>query len=270
MGACFWRVGTRERRRQCGHLAANLGGFLVGADTTIAQQWRVGALAGYSGGSFNVDDRNSSAGSDNYHVGLYGGTQWGNVGVRAGAAYTWHSINTTRSPAFAGYADNLKDSYNAHTVQVFGDIGYRMAVQQVALEPFAGVAYVNLHTNSVNEQGGAAALAGESGSTNSTFTTVGVRGSIDFALGNQTVVKASGTPGWRHAFGNVVPTSTLAFAGGSPFVVAGVPIARNAALVEAGLDFQITPSASLGVTYGGQFGSGTTSQTVQGTLKVRF
>ncbi|MFL9966076.1 autotransporter domain-containing protein, partial [Paraburkholderia sediminicola] len=251
-------------------LRQNLGGFLVGADTTIAQQWRVGVLAGYSGGSFNVDDRSSSAGSDNYHVGLYGGTQWGNVGVRAGAAYTWHSINTTRLPAFAGYADNLKDSYNAHTVQVFGDIGYRMAVQQVALEPFASVAYVNLHTGSVNEQGGAAALAGEGGSTNSTFTAVGVRGAIDFALGNRTVVTASGTLGWRHAFGNVVPTSTLAFAGGSPFVVAGVPIARNAALIEAGLDFQITPKASLVVTYGGQFGSGTTSQSVQGTLKVRF
>jgi outer membrane autotransporter protein len=135
-------------------LRQNLGGFLVGTDTTIAQQWRVGALAGYSGGSFNADDRNSSAGSDNYHVGLYGGTQFGNVGIRAGAAYTWHSINTTRAPAFAGYADNLKDSYNAHTAQVFGDIGYRMAVQQAALEPFASVAYVNLHASSVNEQGG--------------------------------------------------------------------------------------------------------------------
>jgi fibronectin-binding autotransporter adhesin len=142
--------------------------------------------------------------------------------------------------------------------------------KQVALEPFASVAYVNLHTSSVNEQGGAAALAGESGSTNSTFTTVGMRGAIDFALGNKTVVTASGTLGWRHAFRNVVPTSTLAFAGGSPFVVAGVPIARNAALVEAGLDFQITPSASHGVAYSGQFGGGTTSQSVRGTLKMRF
>ncbi len=251
-------------------LRQNSGGFLAGADTTLAQQWRVGALAGYTGGNFNVDDRHASAGNNNYHAGLYGGTQSGNLGIRAGAAYTWHSINTTRSPAFTGYADNLKDSYNARTAQVFGDIGYRMAVRQVTLEPFASVAYVNLHTSSVNEQGGAAALAGESGNTNSTFTTTGIRGAIDFALGRRTVVTASGTLGWRHALGSVTPASTLAFGGGSPFVVTGVPIGRHAALVEAALDFQIMPTASAGITYGGQFGSGIISQAVQGTVKMRF
>ncbi|NKJ50394.1 hypothetical protein CIC12_27460 [Burkholderia sp. SG-MS1] len=251
-------------------LRQNLGGFLVGADTTIAQQWRIGALAGYSGGSFNVDDRNSSASSDNYHVGLYGGTQLGNVGVRAGAAYTWHSISTDRSPAFAGYADNLKGDYSAHTMQVFGDIGYRIAVEHAALEPFASIAYVNLRTSSFNEQGGAAALAGENGSTNSTFSTLGLRGAMDFELRNGTVATASGTLGWRHALGNVAPVSTLQFAGSNPFTVAGVPLARNAALVEAGLDFQVTRNASVGVIYSGQFGSGTTNQSARGTLKVRF
>lgn len=251
-------------------LRETLGGFLVGADTTIAQQWRVGALAGYTGGNFNVDDRKSSASSDNYHVGLYGGRQWGNLGVRAGAAYTWHSINTNRSTAFAGFTDNLKGDYSARTVQVFGDIGYQIAVQQVVLEPFASIAYVNLHTSSFNEQGGPAALSGDSGNTDSTFSTLGLRGSTNFALGNGTVVTVSGALGWQHAFGSVVPLSTVAFAGGSAFTVAGLPLARNAAIVEAGLDFQVTPRASLGVTYSGQFGSGTTSQSVQGIVKVRF
>lgn len=57
---------------------------------------------------------------------------------------------------------------------------------------------------------------------------------------------------WRHAFGDLDPTATLAFAGSNPFSVAGVPIAKNAALLEAVLDLAISQSASLGLSYIGQ------------------
>ncbi|WP_256702441.1 autotransporter-associated beta strand repeat-containing protein [Burkholderia sp. SRS-W-2-2016] len=251
-------------------LRQNTGGFLMGADALVAQRWRVGALAGYSGTNMNVDDRSSSASSNNYHVGVYGGSQWGALGVRAGAAYTWHSIDTTRSPVLTGYSDRLTAGYNAQTVQVFGDVGYRIPLRQMSLEPFASLAYVNLHTDAINEQGGLAALHASSSNTDATFSTLGIRQSIDVALRNGTLMTASATLGWQHAFGDVVPVSALAFAGGSAFDIAGVPIARNAALVEAGLDFHVTRNASLGLTYRGQFGSGTTSQYVQGSLKMRF
>uniref|UniRef100_UPI0013D08688 autotransporter domain-containing protein n=1 Tax=Klebsiella pneumoniae TaxID=573 RepID=UPI0013D08688 len=74
-------------------------------------------------------------------------------------------------------------------------------------------------------------------------------------------VTARGMLGWRHAFGDTTPYQTLAFTGGSPFSIAGAPIARNAAAVEAGLDLNLTPSATLGLSYGGQFGSGLADQT---------
>ncbi len=40
-------------------------------------------------------------------------------------------------------------------------------------------------------------------------------------------VTARGSLGWRHAFGDTAPTTTLAFAGGSPFSIAGAPIAEE-------------------------------------------
>ncbi|MBN9548101.1 MAG: autotransporter outer membrane beta-barrel domain-containing protein, partial [Alphaproteobacteria bacterium] len=67
------------------------GGFLTGADGTLGD-WRVGLVGGYSRTSFDVDDRHSSGDSDNYHFGVYGGTNWGSVALRTGAAYTWHRI----------------------------------------------------------------------------------------------------------------------------------------------------------------------------------
>jgi len=251
-------------------LRQNLGGFLVGADTSIGNRWRVGALAGYSAGSMHVDDRNSSANTDNYHVGLYGGAQFGALGIRLGTAFTWHSIDATRTPSFTGYEDRLSSSYNGRTAQVFGDVGYRIPWQRMTLEPFASLAYVNVHTDGFNEQGGAAALSAQSGSMNSTFSTLGIRQSIDFVLHNGATLTASATLGWRHAFGDIVPVSVFAFAGGGPFDIAGVPIARDAAIVELGLGFHVTRDASLGLTYRGQFGDGTTGQFIQGTLKVVF
>jgi uncharacterized protein with beta-barrel porin domain len=62
---------------------------------------------GYSQSSFSVDSRNSTGTTSSYDVGLYGGNQWGNLGLRFGAAYGWNNITTSRSVAFTGYTDSL-------------------------------------------------------------------------------------------------------------------------------------------------------------------
>jgi outer membrane autotransporter protein len=61
-----------------------------------------------------------------------------------------------------------------------------------------------------------------------------------------------GTLGWRHAFGDTDSEVTQTFAGGQAFTVSGVPIAEDAAIVEAGLDLSLSERATLGVSYGGQ------------------
>ena len=129
-------------------MTRSIGGFVMGADAPVAG-WRLGAIAGYSRNSFNASDRSSSGTSDNYHLGLYGGTQWpvasGKLGLRAGLAYTWHDIGTRRgSPSMA--TPTAKSSYSAGTFQVFGDLGYRVDMGRVTVEPFVNLAYVNLGT----------------------------------------------------------------------------------------------------------------------------
>lgn len=253
----------------------DIGGFMVGADAPFVDGWRVGAIGGYSRSSFRVGDRNSSGASDNYHGGLYGGTQWGDLAFRSGLAYTRHDLSINRSVGFPGVAELLRNNYSAGTTQTFGEFGYRIRAGRtplghLAFEPFANLAYVNLSTDGFTEKGGAAALTGRNDTTGVTFTTLGLRASTGFDLGNGMTATARGMLGWRHAFGDVTPTSTMAFAGGSPFTVAGVPIARNGAVADLGLDVNVTPDAVLGLTYGGQFGSGVTDQTLRGNFAVRF
>jgi len=83
-------------------------------------------------------------------------------------------------------------------------------------------------------------------------------------------VTLRGMAGWRRAFGDVTPQSTLAFATGNAFTIAGVPIARDAAVVEAGLDLNLSPDARLGLSYNGQFGSGIQDNGFKANLSVRF
>jgi uncharacterized protein with beta-barrel porin domain len=76
--------------------------------------------------------------------------------------------------------------------------------------------------------------------------------------------------GWRHAFGDVVPTSTHRFLGGEAFRVEGAALARDAAVVEAGADFTFRRGGVASVTYGGQFGDGVTDQRIRVDVRLVF
>src|SRR5690606_28898955 len=99
----------------------SIGGLFVGGDAPLAD-WRVGALAGYSRSNLDVDARASSASVESWHLGLYGGTQWGDFAFRTGAAYSWHDISTARTATFPGFADSLTGDYSAGTGQIFGEL----------------------------------------------------------------------------------------------------------------------------------------------------
>lgn len=196
-----WQRGFGEWGHNSGgdasRLTRSIGGVLFGADTRVFDNWRVGVLAGYDHSSFDVDGLNSSGSSDDYHLGMYGGTQWGNLGLRLGASYTWSNLDADRSVALIDYADHLSARYDAGTAQVFSELGYRMQSGSVMLEPFARLAYVNLHIDGYNEQGNAAALSGESENANMAFSTLGVRASSGFQVGKLDLT-AGGSLGWRH------------------------------------------------------------------------
>lgn len=141
-GSVFGSWGDTNGDGNAAGLDRSTGGFLTGLDGLVAENVRLGVMTGYSHDSFHVDDRLSSGSSDNYHLGLYGGTQWGNLGFRSGLAYTWHKVSTGRSVSFAGLADRLEADYDAGATQVFGEFGYRMDAASASLEPFANLAHV--------------------------------------------------------------------------------------------------------------------------------
>lgn len=264
----FGSWGSTDGNGNAAALDRDTGGFFIGADSLFGD-WRVGVLGGYSQTSFDVNARSSSGNSDNIHAGLYAGTSWGAVNFRAGAAYSWNDISTSRFASLP-ISQTLKADYDAGTAQAFGELGYGIQAGAFDFEPFAGLAYVNLNTDGFTEIGGPAALRSASDTTDVTYTTLGLRASTRFDLG-EIEATLKGMLGWRHAFGDVTPLSTYAFeAGSSPFTIAGLPIAEDSLLVDVGLDMALSESISLGVAYSGQFGDGSTDQSVRGTLDWKF
>lgn len=78
------------------------------------------------------------------------------------------------------------------------------------------------------------------------------------------------TVGWRQAYGDVDPETTMAFQGSQTFTVTGTPIARDAAVIELGVDAAVTRRTTVGLNYGGQFGSSTRQNAGSLNLRYRF
>lgn len=247
----------------------NLGGLVTGLDGMVSENWRVGLLLGYGGTSIDSDTGHASV--DSYQIGLYGGAQWDAVGLRLGATFAHHEIDTSRSAIVGGVANRHSTSYDAGTTQLFGELGYRVDTTYAAIEPFVGARYVHVKSDSFQEDGPApTALAGLSSSSDIGVTTLGMRFSHDLAWGGNTPITMRGMLGWNHAFGDTTPERGLAFAGGQPFLIEGLPIAKDALAVEAGFDIGISANARIGLSYTGQFSGETSDNGVKADLTVRF
>lgn len=266
-GSTFGSWGRNNGGVATTSLDRTIGGFLTGADMPVADTWRLGVLTGYSQSRFNAGSGSGS--SVNYNLGLYGGTQRGNLAVRFGSAYTWHDITTNRGVAFSGFSDRLKAGYDAATTQVFGELGYLISVTGATFEPFANLAYVNVRTGGLTETGGLAALTGRAGDNGVTFTTLGLHASTDFTIGRMQMF-AKETFGWRRSFGDLRPTSALTFAGGNAFDVSGIPVQQDAAVLDISLGLKLGRNTTLAASYIGQFSSGAVDLGAKANLSMRF
>lgn len=245
-------------------------GVVVGGDAGVGQGWRVGGAFGYTDARLRPDQRTATAKTQSYTATVYGGKSYaagaGAVNVLAGAAYSWHDIDTRRQVRYGSMDQTLKASYSGSTTQLFAEAGYSMAVAPtVTLEPFVGLSWSELRVRGFSESGGSAALSGSAQTQDTTSTLAGLRGQWAPA---QSDILLRGMLGWRHAYGSLRPTQTLAFDQGASFSVAGAPIARDAARIELGADLVVVRNMTAGLSYGGEFGGGNRQHA--GSLDVRW
>lgn len=246
--------------------STSLGGALVGLDATDGGLV-YGFAVGYS--SSSTSSGNASADADTARIAGYAGASFDAWKVRLGADLGWSSLSTTRFVALTG--EQPRADYDGMSANLFGEVGYTLALGTVALEPFGGLAWSYADLGSFTEKGAPIAGLSSGGLTMSTpYSTLGLRAGSSFAFdGGKLTPFASA--GWRHAFGDVTPSEGLTFLStGTAFTADGVPVATDSFVVTGGLDLALINGISVGLAYDGTFGDGVTSNAGRGVLAVKF
>lgn len=253
-----------------GSVSNTIGGFLMGADVALAANARAGLFGGFSQSGFDATSTAASGTIDNYDMGLYGDVAFGAIALRGGASYSWHDVSANRTVTLPGLSAAQSGGYTLGTTQLFGELGYQMAMGTFALEPFAGLAYVATSGASFGEGGSLAGLSADIDAFTTTYTTIGLRMATSMQAMGATLTPSLSL-GWSHAFGDTTPTATMRFqSGGLPFAVAGVPIAEDSLLLGAGVSTALTANSALSVTYSGQLAQTASQNAFTGQYTLRF
>jgi outer membrane autotransporter protein len=250
-------------------MSRTTGGFLAGADMPAGENARIGIAGGHTRTALGVPQRGSSLSSNDDYAGLYAGGSVGALALSAGADYTRHRADTTRRVAMADAGGSLYNRAAAHTAEFYGNAAYRMAVNNAIVEPFAQVAYVKLATDSFKERDGSMALAVSGSQRAVLYTTLGTRAATHFVFQGD-AFNAYASAGWRHVSGDLRARSSLALADARAFAVSGLPIARNALALSAGVDVAVNKSVRLGLSYDAQIAPHTTDASLRAQLSWRF
>ncbi|WP_158219443.1 MULTISPECIES: autotransporter outer membrane beta-barrel domain-containing protein [unclassified Achromobacter] len=252
----------------------NSAGLFLGTDHDLGNGWRLGGALGFTDSHLKLRSLDSKANTTSYSAVLYGGKVLplgpGALHAIVGTGYTWNDVKTRRQASAGGLDQTLRAKYGVSTVQWFAELGYSLPVAQgLTLQPYAGLAYADNHGRGFKEYGGSAALTGHRQRSDTTTLTLGLRGKQDIELGSVTGQVIGGL-GWRHNTGAVHNHRHMSFNMGDSFTVTGAPIARDVALVEAGVKFDLDKNTDLGIHYAGQFGASQRDNTVGLMLGHRF
>ncbi|MBX3494858.1 MAG: autotransporter domain-containing protein [Parvibaculum sp.] len=242
-------------------------GFIGGIDREIAPGVRAGIAAGYSRSSYDVKARSSTGDSDNFHIAGYAGTTLGNLGLKGILSYAYGKADARRTVIVGGLTNNLAADYATHTFQAGMEAGYDLDWGALTLTPFAGLAAVHVETEGFTETGGPAALTFASTGATTGISTLGLR-----ARHQAGSVGLTGAAAWRHAFGDVEPTSRAAFASApaAAFAVRGTPVAENALALDAAASARLGAGTTLTFGYAGELASSARDHGLRAELRVEF
>jgi outer membrane autotransporter protein len=243
-------------------------GFLIGAETALNDRFLIGVAGGYSESDINVRRLTSHADISSTHGGAYMGYTAGPFAARIGGSYAHLSIDTRRAPAFGSFAETLTSHYKGSLIQAFGEAGYKLALGSGSVEPFVGVNAMWLRNKAFAETGGTAALEGAGQTRGRSWWTVGLKATI----GDESdPLVVHGRLAWQHALSTRRVNSRLTFAAsGESFDVRGAPLARDAALADAGLTWRVTANVSLGMNYIGTIANQSDDHSARATISVLF
>ena len=258
--------GTNQADGNGSHFKTSTNGVIVGIDGKFGDV-KVGALFNYTDDKVVLDGLGESS-VKSTGGGVYVGYRPDSgIAVTAGGAYAGTKFRSSRAITAPGLAQGLSTDARGNVGQLFGEISYTLPVSAtVKAEPFARIGWVHLKADAFSEAGGYAAVGGGEQTYETTFTTLGARGSTTLSGG----FGLRGSVGWQHASGDRSPAALLALQGtNSPASITGVAFDKDAAALEASAVYSFG-AGSFSVGYNGVLGKNVKDNGVTATLSWGF
>jgi len=242
------------------------GGFTVGADYKVTNNFAVGIDAGYAGTASDLTDHGRVF-VNGGKLGLYSTYFTGGFYVDTAASGGYNSYDTRRS-ALDGTARGDTDGGELNVLLA---TGYDWKIGGFTIGPTASFHYTYVGFQDFNENGSLAPLNFPGQNQDSLRTAFGMKASYDWKLGG-IVIKPELRAAWQHEFGDNTYSIDSTFDGASDdFRTSGPRVGRDSLLLGAGFAILWNERTSTYLYYDGELARTRYDEnSVSGGVRVSF
>ncbi len=246
---------------------ARLGGVMLGMDHRLNEEWTIGAVGGWSSGSFEsgsaIEARRFAGG----HAGAYALWERGGFYLSGQLGYARHEGVQARSIAGPGSLEFARADIGYQTASGQMEMGFRHDLGAFMLTPFAGIGLRGWQQDGANETSrtstGAAGVYGlrqDERAGWSAPVSLGMRAETSWRVGEGLLLDGHLRAAWVRQEG-ATPTSraSMALAPAESFTLTGAPLNRDALSFQAGVQLQANERLGFGVVVLGDVGDRTQS-----------
>lgn len=226
-----------------------------------------GLASGYSHDKFAYRAGTSRGKGKSWQVGGYVDYAAGPLDLDLTAAYAHGKYRNTRTINVTSINRAADASFSGNLLKVIGTVGYNADMGGMKLRPFVGIDYGSGHINGFTETGaGALSLTVNRIRTRRTDALVG----LDLSSSPSAAISPYGRVAYRYDLKRYNNNVAAFFNGNgaSAFKVSGPNYGRSAFDVDAGLNFNVSPTAALFAGYEGRIRKGLTSHGVSAGFRV--
>lgn len=245
-------------------------GFVIGIDggnANDARALRFGVYGSYLSTHVAIDARGSAGEIEQAGGGIYSSFAAGGFSLVAGAGAARFDITANRTVALPGLADSTASTSTGDVAQVFGRMGFRVALGAASLEPFVAADHAWISLDPVLERGGATALA----AGRQDYKVAGATTGLGF-MAQLGKLKLDAEGAARFELGDRAPEAliALATAPGAATRIGAPRLAGTAFVGRIGAVLPITARIEVRLGYTGEFSNTDTEHVAQAGLSIRF
>jgi outer membrane autotransporter protein len=240
------------------------GGFIVGGDALVLEDFWLGAALGYAHSRTVGDGSSGNAEADSYHATLYANWAPGPWFATADLGLTFSQFQTER-PALGATAEGQSHMLDA---SIGGEFGYQFDLNDVAFVPSASLRYDRISAKGYTETGaGAANLTIHDATHHSLRIGIGAEVSKLFALDDDLKLEVSAKARWEHDLLDTGYTTTQSISG-ADYQVSATDAGRDAAILGLASKAIVKDNLELKLEYNADLRARQTSHTI--TAGLRF